>query len=383
MEIRGIAKYIVNELIRRTNELSQGRNAGCFGLVNRDGIIDRITEISDGGLNGMPLRQQLNNITAMNGKCLLEGLEQLPDRAVLITTRPGHTGLITDINGVDFFNVPLVAIGIKNGRLAGVGLIYPQPEHFDLATQTELIDLRILAAQTMEEEKEIMRRSTEMSLKFLELSSVIKVEEVPEQPRLTREDFTKPVWKLPRLRINSISEELVKQLVDKSMEAGQGREVAMMAKIDENGHVMARGETVVGGIGYVPSRMLASSCVDIKGKSLRHIYAREVPQDAVIVHTHPGGTGVMHIGDANAGPGTWGRPIIAIGHDNDGRVRGATVIETVDKIFTLAEEDERLGKMFFEAKTPEEETEIRNRKFGIAQEFTNLCKPIEIKQYVW
>ena len=383
MEIRGIAKYIVNELVRRTNELSQGRNAGCFGLVNRDGIIDRITEISDGGLNGMPLRQQLNNITAMTGKCLLEGLEQLPDRAVLITTRPGHTGLITDINGVDFFNVPLVAIGIKNGRLAGVGLIYPQPEHFDLATQTELIDLRILAAQTMEEEKEIMRRSTEMSLKFLELSSVIKVEEVPEQPRLTREDFTKPVWKLPRLRINSISEELVKQLVDKSMEAGQGREVAMMAKIDENGHVMARGETVVGGIGYVPSRMLASSCVDIKGKSLRHIYAREVPQDAVIVHTHPGGTGVMHIGDANAGPGTWGRPIIAIGHDNDGRVRGATVIETVDKIFTLAEEDERLGKMFFEAKTPEEETEIRNRKFGIAQEFTNLCKPIEIKQYVW
>ncbi|MFZ5639900.1 MAG: peptidase S7 [Bacillota bacterium] len=383
MEIRGIAKYIVNELVRRTNELSQGRNAGCFGLVNRDGIIDRITEISDGGLNGMPLRQQLNNITAMTGKCLLEGLEQLPDRAVLITTRPSHTGLITDINGVDFFNVPLVAIGIKNGRLAGVGLIYPQPEHFDLATQTELIDLRILAAQTMEEEKEIMRRSTEMSLKFLDLSSVIKVEEVPEQPRLTREDFTKPVWKLPRLRINSISEELVKQLVDKSMEAGQGREVAMMAKIDENGHVMARGETVVGGIGYVPSRMLASSCVDIKGKSLRHIYAREVPQDAVIVHTHPGGTGVMHIGDANAGPGTWGRPIIAIGHDNDGRVRGATVIETVDKIFTLAEEDERLGKMFFEAKTPEEETEIRNRKFGIAQEFTNLCKPIEIKQYVW
>jgi hypothetical protein len=383
VEIRGIAKYIVDNLVRRTNELSQGRNAGCFGLVNSDGIIDRITEISDGGLNGMPLRQQLNNITEMAGKCLLEGLEQLPDRAVLITTRPGHTGLITDTNGVDFFNVPLVAIGIKNGRLAGVGLIYPRPEHFDLATEAEQIDLRILAAQTMEEEKEIIRRSTEMSLKFLELSSVIKIEEVPEQPRLTREDFTKPVWKLPRLRINSISEELVKQLVDKSMEAGQGREVAMMARIDENGHVMARGEPVVGGIGYVPSRMLASSCVDVKGKSLRHIYAREVPQDAVIVHTHPGGTGVMHIGDANAGPGTWGRPIIAIGHDNDGRVRGATVIETVDKIFTLAEEDERLGKKFFEAKTPEEETEIRNRKFGIAQEFTNLCKPIEIKQYVW
>ncbi len=383
MEIRGIAKYIVNDMIKRTNELSQGRNAGCFGLVNRDGIIDRTTEISDGGLSGMPLRQQLNNIISMTNKCLLEGLEHLPDNAVLITTRPGHTGLITDVNGVDFFNLPLVAIGIKQENLAGVGLIYPRPEFFDLATETEQIDLRILAAKTMEEEKEIMRRSTEMSLKFLELSTVIPLADIPEQPRLTKEDFTKPDWKLPRLGVNSISEELARQLVDKSMEVGQGREVAMMAKIDNNGHVVAEGNMVVGGIGYVPSRLLAASCVDIKGKSLRQIYAREIPENAVIVHTHPGGTGVMHIGDANAGPGTWGRPIIAIGHDSSGKVRGATVIATVEQIFSLAEEDERLGQKFFEAKTPAEESEIRNRKFGVAQEYTNLCKPIEIKQYIW
>lgn len=383
MEIRGIANYIVDELVQRTKELSQGRNASCFGLVNRDGIIDRTTEISNGGISGMPLRQQLNNITNMTGRCLLEGLEQLPDNIVLITTRPGHTGLITDTSGVDFFNIPLVAIGLKHEHMAGVGLIYPKPEYFDLATEMEQIDLRILAAETMEEEKEIIRRSTEMSLRFLELSQVIQAVETPKQPRLTREDFKRNEWKLPRLGINSISEELAKKLVDKSMEVGQGREVAMMARIDQNGHVLPEGEIVVGGIGYVPSRLLASSCVDIKGKSLRQIYAREVPENAVIVHTHPGGTGVMHIGDANAGPGTWGRPIIAIGHDSDGQVRGATVIEAVEKIFTLAEEDEGLGQMFFEAKTPNEEVEIRNRKFGVAQEYTNLCKPIEIKQYVW
>lgn len=86
----------------------------------------------------------------------------------------------------------------------------------------------------------------------------------------------------------------------------------------------------------------------------------------------------MHIGDATAGPGTWGRPIIAIGHDRDGKVRGATVVEVSDKLFSLADEDERLSLEFFDANTPEAEAEIRNRKFGIAQEYTSLCKPIEI-----
>jgi hypothetical protein len=70
---------------------------------------------------------------------------------------------------------------------------------------------------------------------------------------------------------------------------------------------------------------------------------------------------------------------VAIGHDNDGQIRGATVIETRREVFDLADEDEELGQRFFAAKTPAEESEIRNRKFGIAQEYTNLCKTIDIK----
>ena len=85
------------------------------------------------------------------------------------------------------------------------------------------------------------------------------------------------------------------------------------------------------------------------------------------------------MGDANAGPGSWGRPIVAIGHDNAGRMRGATVIEAVHEVYDFADEDEELGLKFFDAETPEEESEIRNRKFGVAQEYTNLCKPIEIR----
>ena len=87
----------------------------------------------------------------------------------------------------------------------------------------------------------------------------------------------------------------------------------------------------------------------------------------------------MHMGDATAGPGSWGRPIVAIGHDSAGKVRGATVIEAVNDVYRFADEDEELGQKFFEAETPQEEAEIRNRKFGVAQEYTNLCKPIEIR----
>ncbi|HEX3032827.1 MAG TPA: peptidase S7, partial [Bacillota bacterium] len=59
-------------------------------------------------------------------------------------------------------------------------------------------------------------------------------------------------------------------------------------------------------------------------------------------------------------------------------VRGATVVEVTDRLFQLADEDEQLAQDFFAAETPEEEAEIRNRKFGIAQEYTSLCKAIEI-----
>lgn len=376
MKVNGIAKSIVDNLVRVTNEISQGRNAGCFGFVNGEGIIDQTTPIVKGGLGGLPLRILLGHITEMQGQSIIEGLEMTPANTVFITTRPGKTGLITDVSGVDFFNMPVIAIGVKQGEMAGVGIVYPKGEFFDLATKSEEVDLDILAAHTSDDEKKVLRDSTELSLKYLDLSAELKVVDIPvreEYKAIQAKD-----WKLPRLKVKSISGDFAEKLVAKSMEVGQGREVAAVGVIDESGNIVPKGETVVGGIGFVPARILASSCVDITGKSLREIYAHEVPDNAVIVHTHPGGTGVMHMGDANAGPGSWGRPIVAIGHDNEGKVRGATVIEDVKEVFDFADEDEELGIKFFEAKTPEEEADIRNRKFGVAQEYTNLCKPIEI-----
>lgn len=378
MKVNGIARSIVDNLVRITTEISQGRNAGCFGFVNGEGIIDQTTPIVKGGLGGLPLRILLSHIADMEGKSIIEGLEMTPENTVFITTRPGKTGLITDVSGVDFFNMPVIAIGVKQDELAGVGIVYPKGEFFDLATKSEEVELNILAAHSTEEEKEVLRESTELSLKYLDLSSELQVVDVP-----LREEYKpspKKDWKLPRLKVKSIAGDFAQKLVAKSMEVGQGREVAAIGIIDDSGNIVPRGETVVGGIGFVPSRILASSCVDISGKSLREIYAREVPDNAVIVHTHPGGTGVMHMGDASAGPGSWGRPIVAIGHDNEGKVRGAAVIEDVKEVFDFADEDEQLNLKFFEADTPEEEADIRNRKFGVAQEYTNLCKPIEIQQ---
>ncbi len=376
-EVKGIAGYIVNKMVNITREISQGRNAGCFGFVNDRGMVDRITPVAAGGISGIPIRKLLGHITDMNGKSVIEGLEAIPDNAVFISTRPGKTGLITDVTAADFFNMPVIAIGVKHGQLAGVGILFPTGEHFDMATESEKTDLRILAARTTDEEKEVLRETTELSLKYLEISAKLEVAELPEKPPYSPEHSKE--WKLPQHIVNSISREFAEKLVARSVEAGQGREVAAMGNINEDGHITQDGEMVVGGIGYVPSRLLASSCVDISGKSLREIYAGKVSRDAVIVHTHPGGTGVMHMGDATAGPGSWGRPIVAIGHDSAGKVRGATVIEAVTDVYRLADEDEDLGQKFFEAATPQEEAEIRNRKFGVAQKYTNLCKPIEIR----
>lgn len=375
MKIKGIGRSIVEKLKERTVSLSQGRNTGCIGLANEEQIIDRITPIVDGGISGLPLRRLLDKVVAMEGRPVLEGINALPENAVLITTRPGKSGLITDVSGVDFFNIPIISIGMKMGEVAGVGIIYPKDRLFDLGTQSEAVDLDILAARSMQEEKEILRKSAELSLEFLDISQPLEVVDIPERPWDYKGDGQ---WKLPRLKVEAIGSDLAEELVARSVEVGQGREVAMLAKVDDRGKVHPYGKIVAGGMGYVPSRILASSAIDLTGKSLREVYTRHVPTDAVIVHTHPGGTGVMHIGDATAGPGTWGRPIIAIGHDRDGKVRGATVVEVSDKLFSLADEDERLSLEFFDANTPEAEAEIRNRKFGIAQEYTSLCKPIEI-----
>ncbi|KUO52400.1 MAG: peptidase S7 [Desulfitibacter sp. BRH_c19] len=376
-KISGISEQLVKMLVDRTMQLSQGRNAGCFGFVNEDGIIDECTEIVSGGLSGLPLRILLNKISTMKDKSLIEGLNLLPDNTVFVVTRPGKTGLATDVSGVDFFNCPIISIGVKNEGAAGISVVYPKPEYFDLSTKSEEMNIETLASNTMDEEKEVLKTNHELSLKYLEVS-----EELPQVKfDLKNVDSHKgngKKWKLPRLAVRSIDKSLAKSLVDESMKVGQGREVAAIGVIDEKGHVTGQGKLVAGGIGYVPSRLLASSFTDISGKSLKVIYSGIIPDNAIIIHTHPGGTGVMHIGDANAGPGTWGRPIIAIGHDKDGKIRGATVIEKADRIFELTDEDEVLNSKFFGAETTEEETQIRNRKFAIAQEFTDLCKPIEL-----
>ncbi|MBS3969331.1 MAG: peptidase S7 [Clostridia bacterium] len=374
--ITGISQELVAKLVDRTIQLSQGRNAGCFAFVNQNGIIDEATEIVSGGLSGLPLRLLLNRITPMKDKSLIEGLNLLPENTVFVVTRPGKTGLATDVSGVDFFNCPIVSIGVKNEGAAGISIVYPKPEYFDLSTKSEEMNIATLATSTMDEEKDVLRTNHELSLKYLEVS-----EELPQikiDLKNVNGEKKGEIWILRKLSVKSIDKNLAAAMVNESIKIGQGREVAAIGIIDENGHVTGKGKIIAGGIGYVPSRLLASSYTDISGKSLRVIYSNDIPDNAIIIHTHPGGTGVMHIGDANAGPGTWGRPIIAIGHDKDGNIRGATVIEKANRIFELTDEDESLNNKFFDAETTQEESEIRNRKFAIAQEFTDLCKPIEL-----
>ena len=375
-KIIGISQDLVTKLAERTIQLGQGRNAGCFAFVNQDGVIDESTEIVNGGLSGLPLRSLLNKITLMKNKSLVEGLNLLPKNTAFVVTRPGKTGLATDVSGVDFFNCPIVSIGVKNDGTAGISVVYPKPEYFDLSTKSEEMNIATLATSTMDEEKDVLRTNHNLSLEYLEVS-----EELPQieiNLKNVNDKKNGKEWDLPKLNVKSIDKNLATALVDKSIKIGQGREVAAIGVIDENGHVTGKGKIIAGGIGYVPSRLLASSYTDISGKSLRDIYSNDIPDNAIIIHTHPGGTGVMHIGDANAGPGTWGRPIIAIGHDKDGNIRGATVIEKVDRIFELTDEDEMLNNKFFDAETTGEESDIRNRKFAIAQEFTDLSKPIEL-----
>ncbi|HHX49949.1 MAG TPA: peptidase S7 [Clostridia bacterium] len=375
--IKGIARYLVDRLVERTLGLSQGRNVGCFAFVDEDGYIAAHGELVDGGLNGIPLRIMLGKVTSIEGKSLIEGLKQLPDHTVFISSRPGKTGLITDVSGVDFFNLPLVNIGVKNRGLAGVGIIYPKPEYYDLSTKSEELSLQTLTTGTMEEEKEVLRQTNELGFRYLDVGEELEIVDLPEMPAV-KTGFNGKDWSLPRRQVTSLDGGFAQQLVKKSMEIGQGREVAGIGVLDDEGIVRPKGRIVAGGIGFVPARLMASSAVDITGKSLREIYGELVDPQAIIVHTHPGGTGVMHVGDAQAGPGTWGRPIIAVGHSKDGRITGATVIETTHQLFDLADEDERLNLEFFEAETPDTEAEIRNRKFAIAQEYTGLCKTIEI-----
>ena len=377
MKVKGIAQSIVNKLVTRSNHLSQGRAVGVIGFVNQDGYIDSITEIVDGGVSGLPYREILSKVAQRKGESLLEIMNQLPENAVLITTSPGKTGLITDTNGINTLDQPLVSIGVKMGQVAGVGIIYPQEHLFELTTKSEEIKLKRLTAKTMQEEREVLQENSKTKLEYLEICEELEQVELPEAEV---DAVTKPEdeWQVEAIEVNSIAEEFAEKLIEKSISVEQGREVAAIGEV-KDGHIVQKGDIVVGGMGYVPSRLLASSYTDIAGISLREAYTKHIPHNVVIVHTHPGGTGVMHMGDAMAGPVTWGRPVVAIGHDKNGEIKGATVIELLEKAMDLVDEYEELGQEFYDAQTPDEEAEIRKRRFGIAQEYTDLCKSIDIK----
>src|SRR6056297_2849123 len=97
MQIKGIADFIVERMVERSNYLSQGRAVGALGFVNSAGYIDAISELVDGGISGLPQRLMLDKVVNMAGNSLLEGLNQLPDNVVLLLTNPGKTGIITDV----------------------------------------------------------------------------------------------------------------------------------------------------------------------------------------------------------------------------------------------------------------------------------------------
>ncbi len=376
-KIRSINKHIVERLVQETLDLGQGRGAAAIGFTDRQGRINSATESVSGGVSGLPLRRLIGLVAEFTGCPLLTGINQLPANAVILTTNPGRTGLITDTGSIDLFDLPQVNIGVRNEGFAGAGLLYPRPALFDLATRSEEMELGILDAKTMKEEKEILRANAKLDLEYLRVGRELALGEGPEEKAIFNKVSDGRTGSPQPVR--SLSRELAAELVELSVRLGQGREVAAIGVVDEAGRVTKLGKPVVGGDGYVPARLLASSSTDIGGKSQRAIYTHQIPANAVIVHTHPGGTGVMHSGDAEAGPATWGRAIIAIGHDRGGRTKGATVIEASSACMDLMDEGERLDEAFFAAETSADETEIRNRQFGIAQEFTNLCREIPIE----
>lgn len=376
-KINGIAQKIINVLVDRSNQLRQGRSVGAFGFVNKDGFIDELSAVVDGGINGLPFRQLLSKVVPVKGLSLVESIESLPGGTVVISTSPGKAGLIVSTGGINIFNIPIIDIGIKGGRPVGVGILYPERKLFDLSTQSEKNQIQLLEAKSIHEEREMLRNSAKLRLTYLDISHELPIIELPlKEEELKFDGESNPFF--PRLTIKTLAKELAQEMIETSLSVEQGREVACFASIDEGGHVKKRGELVIGGMGYVPSRLLASSIADIEGLSLREVYMHKIPKDVAIVHTHSGGTGVMHMGDAMAGPGTWGRAIIAIGHDKDGLIRGATAIEVRPEVQELADEHEELGQTFYHVESSEEEAQLRKRQFGIAQEYTDLCQPIEI-----
>lgn len=378
MKVKGISREIVNLLLKRSNKLGQGRTVGVIGFISKQGYISEYGKIIDGGLSGLPFRRLLGGVMEQKRVSLLELINRLPANAVVISTSPGKTGIIISTGGINIFDLPIVKIGVKDKKAVGVGIIYPDKSLFELATRSERVELNILAALNMEEERKALRESSELRLEYLGISEKLPVLDIPAQVGYFISN-TEQEWTLPREKVQGLSLDLASRLVNKSVEIEQGREVAAIGMINDSGLVEQAGEIVVGGMGYVPSRLLVNSYVDISEISLREAYTRIIPEKAVIVHTHPGGTGVMHMGDAIAAPGTWGRSIIAIGHDKAGQIKGASVIDASEEISRLIDEYEEIEQHFFMVNTAQEETRLRKRRYQIAQEFTDLCREIVIK----
>jgi len=376
-EVKGIAEEIVNRLVERSNQLGEGRSVGTIAYLDKDGYISSYNKIINGGLSGLPYRLLLSEVSEKKCCSLLEMINQLPENAVIISTDPGESGIIVNTGGINIFNLPVIKVGVKNGSAVGVGILYPEKKNFNLATKSEKAQLDSLTAMSMEAEREALKISTQIKLKYLHISGELPI------VSLDKEKYKKKIknnkcWKIKSSNIKSIDQEFAQKLVNKSINIEQGREVAAFGEIKENGRVIQASDLVVGGMGYIPPRLLASSYCDIGNISLREAYSEIIPSNTTIVHTHPGGTGVMHMSDAMAGPGMWGRPIMAIGHNKKGKIRGVSAIELSDRLCELADENEDLEQKFFEAETPEEELKIRKRRYKIAQEFTDLCKQVEL-----
>ncbi len=375
-KIKGIARDLIQVLTDKSNQLGQGRSVGTIGYLDERGYVFQYSQLVEGGLSGLPYRQLISGIVKHNSGPLLELISQLPQNTVIISTAPGKTGIITSTGGINIFNQPIVKIGVKEKKTVGIGVLYPDEKFYELASLSEKIELDTLAAKSMKEERQALKKSAKIKLKYLEISEELTQIDYPIKEGVPVGDISN--WTRPEISINGISLEFARKLVQRSKEVEQGREIAAIGIVNNEGYVTRAGSIIDGGMGYVPSRLLASSYTDISTVSLRSAYTDIIPDNAVIVHTHPGGTGVMHMGDAMAGPGTWGRPIIAIGHDSNGNIRGATVIEYKNIIGQLADEYEKLEQLFFETKTAEEEANLRKRRYEIAQEFTDLCREIEV-----
>ncbi|MFW5987944.1 MAG: peptidase S7 [bacterium] len=376
-KIKGISRDIVKIMEKRSNKLGQGRAVGTIAFVDNDGYITRYNKIIDGGMSGLPFRTLLSGISQGKNGPLISLINLLPENAVIITTSPGKTGIIISTGGINIFDRPVVKIGIKNKRAVGAGILYPEENLFKLASLSEKVQLKTLAALTMEEEREALRNSTKLRLKYLEISNELPIVEKDAEGNFIKTAVNNKQMDFCK-NIRGIKKEFARKLVKCSSKVEQGREVAAVGLI-KDGIIKQAGEIIVGGMGYVPSRLLLSGYQDITNISLKKAYADYIPENAVVVHTHPGGTGVMHMGDAMAGPGTWGRPIVAIGHDEKGEIKGATVVEYSPKLAELADEYEKIEQKIFQANKTEEESKLRKRRYQIAQEYTDLCREIIIK----